>query len=308
LKSDTFTESMASGKHVLIMDELTKDSLDGLWDIIKRYSSGLDNTTKRTMYSDDTDEMSTYGLLYVFTNVIPEMPTDDKAVLRRVDILSLPNVFTDNPTSDNEFPIIDNLSDKLKKDIKGLEWLVNAGIKAYKYDHKFRASQTDIETLSIVKNTDNLFNYLYTYTELHNGSQTYVSQLVDGFKAYSDEQGQMIKLSDKDLRLEMGKKIRQIYNPDELMTNKKGKRWYNIRIKSKEEVRKELTKKWTINEYIDSPEEWQLSGNDRNVFNFIRQNTAVSIEELKKEYPKINVETIVMELYNDGYIEEYEIT
>ena len=308
LKTDAFTESMASGKNVLIMDELTKDSLNGLWDIVKRYSSGLDNTTKRTMYSDDTDEMSSYGLLYIFTNIIPDMPTDDKAVLRRVDILSLPNIFTDNPTSDNEYPIINDIDIKLSKDIKGLEWLVNASIKAYKGSHKFMASQTDIETLSIIKETDNLFNYLYTNTKLSIGSRTYVSQLLDGFKEYSDEKGHVIKLTDKELRQEIGKKVRQIYSPNDLETNDNGRRWYNIRIKSKDEIEKEMTTKWSVNEYIDFPEEWQVSGIDRTILKLIEDNTAMSIYEIERLHPKVNVETIINKLVDAGYLIEYEIT
>ena len=308
LKTDNFTDSMASGKNALVIDELTKDSLNGLWDIIKRYSSGLDNTTKRTMYSDETDDISSYGLLYVFTNVIPDMPTDDKAILRRVDILTLPNVFTDNPTADNEYPIINGIDLKLKHDVQGLEWLVNASIKAYKYDYRFKCSQSDIETLSIVKETDNLFNYLYKNTELNNGSQTYVSQLLDGFKEWSDEQGHLINMTDKELRKEIGKKVRQIYSPDELQTNPKGKRWYNIRIKSKDEIKKELSKKWTINEHIQYPEEWQVSGMDRNVLNFIKENPAVTIDDIKSQYPKTDVESILKGLIDEGYVIKYELT
>ena len=308
LKNDNFTDSMASGKNALVIDELTKDSLTGLWDIIKRYSSGLDNTTKRIMYSDETDDISTYGLLYIFTNVIPDIPTDDKAILRRVDILSLPNVFTDNPISDNEYPIINGIDIKLKQDIQGLEWLVNASIKAYKDDYRFKCSQTDMETLSIVKETDNLFNYLYKCTELSYGSRTYVSQLFDGFKEWSEEQGHIINMTDKELRQEIGKKVRQIYNPDELETNKKGKRWYNIRIKSKDEIERELLKKWTINEYVDYPEEWQVSGMSRNIFNLIKENTAMTYDEIKKQYPKVDVESIIKQLKDDGYIIEYELT
>ena len=310
LRTDNFTDSMASGKNVLVIDELTKDSLNGLWDIIKRYSSGLDNTTKRTMYSDETDDISSYGLLYVFTNVIPDMPTDDKAILRRVDILSLPNVFTDNPTADNEYPIINDIDNKLRDDIKGLEWLVNASIKAYKHDYKFKCSQSDMETLSIVKETDNLFNYLYKNTELSYGSQTYVSQLLDGFKDYAKEHGYLINMTDNELRKEIGKKVRQVYSPDDLQTNKqsKGRRWYNIRIKSKDEMERELSKKWTINEHIIYPDENHVSGMDRNVLNFIKENTALTIQDIERQYPKTDVESIIKGLSDEGYIIEYEIT
>ena len=307
LKTDAFTESMASGKNVLIMDELTKDSLNGLWDIVKRYSSGLDNTTKRTMYSDDTDEMSSYGLLYVFTNIIPDMPTDDKAVLRRVDILKLPNVFTDNPTSDNEYPIINDIDLKLSKDIKGLEWLVNASIKAYKNNYKFMAGQTDMETLSIVKETDILFNYLYTYTEISNGSETTVQQLLEGFKEHAKEQKHTVRTADDQLRKEIGKKVRQIYSSNELETNETGKRWYNIRIKSKDEIEKERIVKWSINEYISVPKEWEISGMDRNIYNEIKEHTAMSIADIKKLHPETDVESIIKRLIGNGYLIKYEV-
>ena len=307
LKNDNFTESMAAGKHILLMDELTKDSINGIEDILKRYSSGLVNTTKRTMYSDDTDEMSEYGMFYLLTNVIPDLPTDDPTLLRRLDILILPNVFTDNPTAANEYPIINGLSEKLRQDIKGLEWLVNAGIKAYKSNHKFTAAQTDIETLSIIKAEDELFNYIYKNTEICYGHKTYVPEILDGFKEYCKEHNIITNLSDDELKKEIGKKVRQRYNPNELETNQRGKRWYNIRIKSKAEIESEMTKKWTINEYGYIPEEYQVSGIDRNVYNFIKEGHAVTIKDLKKEYPKADVESIVKRLVSDGYVVEYEI-
>lgn len=306
LKNDNFTESMAAGKHILLMDELTKDSINGIADIIKRYSSGLVNTTKRIMYSDDTDEMSEYGMFYMLTNVIPELPTDDPTLLRRVDILRLPNVFTDNPTAANEYPIISRIDLKLKQDIKGLEWLVNAGIKAYKTNPKFTAAQTDIETLSIIKADDHLFDYIYTNTEIAYGHKTYIPELLDGFKEYCSEHNIITNLSDDDLRKEIGKKVRQRYNPNELETNKNGKRWYNIRIKSKAEIESEMTKRWTINEYGYIPEEYQVSGIDRNVYNLIKEGYAVTIKDLKKEYPNADVESIVERLKSNGYIMEYE--
>ncbi|MBR2651281.1 hypothetical protein IKD48_00355, partial [bacterium] len=45
IESDLFTSSRVSGKHTIILDELAKKSLNTAWDIIKRYSNGLSNTT-----------------------------------------------------------------------------------------------------------------------------------------------------------------------------------------------------------------------------------------------------------------------
>ena len=89
-------------------------------------------------------------------------------------------------------------------------------------------------------------------------------------------------------------------------TNQRGKRWYNIRIKSKAEIEIEMTKRWTIDEdYI--PKEYQVSGIDRNIYNLIKEGHAVTIKELKKEYPNADVESIIKRLESERYIIEYVI-
>ena len=296
IESDLFTSSRVSGKHTIILDELAKKSLNTAWDIIKRYSNGLSNTTIREMYSDKADKFASYGMLFICTNVIPDLPINDNALLNRLDILVLPNRFAENPR-ENEYKIASGLEYQLENDFAGLEWLVNASIKAYKSigNGTFRAKQGYKETLKIIKETDDILNYIIDNTEISFASKTYNSEIVANYRAYCSEHNISLSETDKILAKDIGFALTTCYGDKlekELDTNRKS--YYNIRILSKDEIKARNERTLAIDE-MTIPEDWIFEDAtvEKTVYKLIKESRATTISELQREYPAENVKKIV---------------
>ena len=296
IESDLFTSSRVSGKHTIILDELTKKSLNTAWDIIKRYSNGLSNTTIREMYSDKTDKFASYGMLFICTNTIPDLPINDVALLNRLDILVLPNRFAENPR-ENEYKIASGLEYQLENDFKGLEWLVNASIKAYKSmpNGTFRAKQSYKETLKIIKETDDILNYIIDNTEVSFVSKTYNHELVANYRAYCSEHNISISDSDKTLARDIGFALNTCYGDKlEKQLDDNRKSFYNIRILSKEEIKARNERTLAIDEFTIA-EDWIFDDKtiEKSVYKLIKESRATTISELTAEYPNEDIRTIV---------------
>lgn len=240
IKNDMFNASYIGNKHIITIDEIEPNSLNGVWDTLKRISSGVNNTSVRGAYDKDPTKNINYGMMFIMSNVTPNLNYVDKATLNRYDILKMPNKFVDNPCNDNEYEIDDKIFEKLKDDFNGLEWLVNASIKAYmECGGKFNCSQTAEETLHIFQNGDNLTRFLTTCTRTSINTRTTASELADGFitfaKAENIDLEQRYKTC-KDLKLaitrEIGSKLTSIYDPKELnkSTNENRKVEYSIEL------------------------------------------------------------------------------
>ena len=306
LKKDLFNSSRVGGKHIILVDELTSDSLMGSWDILKRYSNGLSNTTSREMYSPDTDKLNTYGMMFLLTNMIPELPIDDKALLRRLDIHELPNRFVENPIKKDEYPIIQHIEYKLEKDFEGLDWLINASIIAYntKKTGTFSLKQSYTDTLRIIRDTDTLLDYILDYTEIFNGSTTYNSDLITGYKQYcKDNDIQLTEsITEESLSKDMGSKLKEIYSSKLKKGKFNGKTHYNISIKSKEEVESMKSIKIYTTEEYDITSDYNMSSISRNVYKLIENGQAVTKTDLEKEYDSDEVKKALKELEDNDYI------
>lgn len=306
LKKDLFTSSRVSGKHIILVDELTSDSLMGSWDILKRYSNGLSNTTSREMYSPDTDKLNSHGMMFLLTNMIPELPIDDVALLRRLDIHELPNRFVENPIKDDEYPIIPHIEYKLKSDYSGLEWLINASIKAYKTKKSgtFLLKQSYLDTLRIIRDTDTLLDYILDYTEVFNGSTTYNPDLIARYKQYcKDNDIQLTEsITDESLSKDMGGKLKEVYSSKLDKGKFNGKTHYNIRIKSKEEVESNKSVKILTTEEYDINSDYDISPITRNIYKLIENGQAVTKTDLEKEYESVKVKKALKELISKDYI------
>lgn len=296
IESDLFTSSRVSGKHTIILDELAKKSLNTAWDIIKRYSNGLSNTTIREMYSDKADKFASYGMLFICTNVIPDLPINDNALLNRLDILVLPNRFAENPR-EHEYKIASGLEYQLENDFAGLEWLVNASIKAYKSigNGTFRAKQSYKETLKILKETDDILNYVIDNTELSFASKTYNSEIVANYRAYCSENNISLSETDKILAKDIGFALYTYYGDKlEKEFDDNRKIHYNIRILSKDEIKARNERKLAIDE-MTIPEDWifEDASVEKSIYKLIKESRATTISDLQREYPTENIKRIV---------------
>lgn len=240
MNKDMFNASYIGNKHIIIIDEITPNSLNRVWDTLKRISSGVNNTSVRGAYDKDPSKNINYGMMFILSNVSPNLTYVDKATLNRYDILKMPNKFVDNPTNDNEYSKDSEIFEKLKNDFNGLEWLVNASIKAYmECEGKFECNQTAEETLNIFQNGDDLTRFLTTCTQISTNTRTTASQLADSFITFANEEEidleQRYKTC-KDLKLaisrEIGSKLTSIYDPKDLNkdTDEDRKVDYNIEL------------------------------------------------------------------------------
>lgn len=306
LKKDLFNSSRVGGKHIILVDELTSDSLMGSWDILKRYSNGLSNTTSREMYSPDTDKLNSYGMMFLLTNMIPELPIDDKALLRRLDIHELPNRFVENPTKEDEYPIIPHIEYKLEHDSEGLEWLINASIKAYKTKKTgtFLLKQSYTDTLRIIRDTDTLLDYILEYTVLFNGSTTYNSDLITGYKQYcKDNDIQLTEsITDESLSKDIGTKLKEVYSSKLVKDKFNGRTYYNVLIKSKSEVESVKDTKILTTEEYDINTDYDITSETRVIYKLIENGKAITKTALEDEYDSVVVKKALEELEDKGYI------
>lgn len=224
MKKDMFNASYIGNKHIIIIDEITSNSLNGIWDTIKRISSGVNNTSSRGAYAKKPTKDIKYGILFIFSNVSPDLSYADEAVLSRYNILQMPNKFVNNPQEDNEYPRDDNILQKLAGDTIGLEWLINASIKAYmECKGDFKCKQTAEETKQIFLEGDDMTRFLNSYTRLSKDNRTTASDLADGFITFANAEDINLEArykSAKDIKLaiskEIGSKLPQIYDPKDL--------------------------------------------------------------------------------------------
>lgn len=240
IKKDMFNASYIGNKHIITIDEIEPNSLNGVWDTLKRISSGVSNTSVRGAYAKDPTKNINYGMMFIMSNVTPNLSYVDKATLNRYDILKMPNKFINEPKNENEYKLDGKIFEKLKDDFKGLEWLVSASIKAYnECEGKFTCSQTAEETLHIFQNGDDLVRFLTTCTKISTSTRTTASELADAFINFADIEDINLEQrykSCKDLKLaitrEIGSKLTSIYNPKELnkSTNENRKVEYNIEL------------------------------------------------------------------------------
>lgn len=308
LRDDLFNDARSSGKHITTIDELDRESFKKIQAILKRRSSGISNQSVREMNTTNSDELATYGMIYMFTNIIPDVDTTDKQFLERLDILELPNQFKSHPKEDkNQYQKERFIEEKINNDFEGLEWLVNASIQAYKnVKYDFMCKQSKKETLDIVLDKNDLKKYLMLYTETTVGSSIGTAELSDGFKDYADKNSITINMTDKQLAKNIGIELSSIYTKDELGKAKQPNKAteYSLRLLSSDEVdKKNKSTEYCITEYkID----WEscLKGDVKVIYQWIKEGSKTTFDELCGEREVDVVKEAINSLEKIGYIEE----
>lgn len=303
LKKDVFATGRIANKHSIWADELTKGSLKGVWDTVKRFSSGLNNVNPRIMYSQDTDTEANFGMLFLNSNVIPQIPVNDRATLERVDIITPPNRFTSYPVAENEYEIDVWLKDKLQTDFKGLEWLINASIQEYmKMEGTFECKQTWKKTLSIIKETDEYLEFIIDCTKISYLKETDTNELLANFKNFCEENNIVNDEADLRIKQELGTSLAEVYGDELIKNDKERPVTYNIEILSKKEIAEKNNKEIMIDEEI-IPESYRFNSPiQKTVYDFIKEGKANTISELKKEFSTQNITEILKHLKKEELI------
>ena len=201
------------------------------------------------------------------------------------------------------------LADKLKVDFDGLQWLVNASIKAYlgMPNDKFKCKQTWKQTLSIIKETDDILNFIIECTKIDFTKETSNAEIHDNFINYCDEKEIINSESDKSISKKIGGALDEVYGDELIRTEKDRRVHYNIRILSKAEIEEMNNKKIIVDE-MEYPADYKFkSPIEKTVYDFIKHDKASTISELKKEFPKQNINEILKHLETEDLIQLEDI-
>lgn len=197
---DQFLNARIDDSNIILFDELLPNSLNTHWDKIKKISGGEIVDNIREMYTTDAKESEGYGMIFIMTNDLPEIPINDTALLYRTMIFELPNRFVSNPTAPNELPLNVKIGKILENDKDGLEWLINSAIKCYHENEKTFKRQSEKETKIILSQDNFIRNWLYNNTMQSDTNILSNKELVEFI--YQDSEYESIFTRD-----EVGKKI-----------------------------------------------------------------------------------------------------
>lgn len=315
---DDFNLINFSNRLVCNMDEVTANSFNNSKDIIKRVTSPATKTEARQMYTDNTIVLNSYPNFNIYSNVMVNLDIkEDLALFNRIDYLVLPNKFIDKSEINkynNAYPLLIGLEELLRKDYEGLSWLITAAILTYKdmkeEGRQYTLKQTSDETINIFLDEDDLTKFLNIYVEYDdslNRSQ-YISndEIASSFLKYMELLNKPVK--EQGLKQKIGMKINKLFDLKEEDKYKKNDRLatYSLRLKSFEDLEKERTTIYEINEDVTDQELTALnySADYMVIYEEIQKGVNTTIKELDNKYKNKNNLDIVRALKSLNLITE----
>jgi hypothetical protein len=245
-------------------------------------------------------------MLWLFSNEIPNIPLIETALFQSMDIINLPNKFVEKQhlnKFDNTYLEDKRIKNKLIKDEKGLNWLINVAIKEYKKmvnkEEYFRLNQSSDETIAIITKNDYLLNFLALYTELDEYSQITNKEILSKYKAWIQKNNYKIKIgTDLQISQKIGSKLKKLYGNNLQRGKTTGnKATYKLKLKNDVEVDKGIYK---INEDILAEDPYILNNlhtENKLVYNAIK-NGLNTYQALELEFNDIKLIKILNELEN----------
>jgi hypothetical protein len=307
-------------KHMITIDELDYSSFKGIIPHIKRFRGGGVPLSSRTMYEPEYTTTTDYGMLWLFSNELPNIPLNEKALFQSLDIITLPNKFTRKEQlhlTKNAYLEDDKIKDKLLQDFKGLNWLLNmALLEAQKMKNDegwFKCHQTAEETIAIITQNDYLLNFLVLYTEYDTASETTNKEIKEQYQSWIKKNNYKINLpTEHQLAADIGKKIKEQYSEQDKQNTLKGRKTdnkatYKLRLKSFKEVNDCI---YEINEDLIAQNPYTLENlgvEQKTIYNAIKKGFN-TFKTLEQEYPDKNIIQILNELEHSCYISRQEQT
>lgn len=320
---DEFNVINFSNRLVCNMDEITKNSFENSKDIIKRVTSPATKTEARQMYTDNTIVLNSYPNFNIYSNVMVNLDIkEDLALFNRIDYLVLPNKFVEEEEIskyNNVYPKLRGLEDLLKEDYEGLSWLITAAILSFKdmkeEGRKYTLRQTADETINIFLDEDDLTKFLNIYVEyddsLNRSDYINNDEIASSFLKYMELLNKPVKEQGLKLKRKIGTKINKIFDLKKEDKYKKNDRitHYSLRIKSFEELEKERTTIYEINEDVTDQElEFIKYSSDYSIiYDEIQKGENNTIMELDEKYKHKNNLDIVRALKSLNLIIETNV-
>ncbi len=308
---DAFSDGVIGGTSLITFDELQEDSFMNVIDVVKKLTGGVISNTSRIMFSQDKSEITDFGMVWIFTNVIPALPLTDKAIYIRLNVFELPNQFViknELNRSPNNYLIDTDINNKLKQDKKGLSWLISASIKAYKEmidnNATFLCEQTPANTMAIINKTDPLSTYLTTYTEISEFGTVTNKEILIGFQDYIlDNNIEYHELDEITISKKIGHTLKTIYKDNLKKIPARQGAKYNLKLISKTQIDNKYKYAYEIEEYdLETLKQVEyLSGDELIVYNEIKKGNN-TINSILNEHNNIEVMKQVISLENKGLI------
>lgn len=314
---DKFKLKSFIGRKVILIDELMKNSFKGYTDELKRMSSPIARTEQRGFLTDENIIINHYPNIFLFSNVLIHIPLSEPALFDRVDFLKLPNVFVTEKEMNktpNSYLKDRNTENKLKNDVKGLSWLITASIKFFikmqENKSEYLLKQTANQTMEILAGTDHLTKFISLYTEIDLnlvGSEcTTNEEILQQYKQYLELMGAVTTETDKTIKRRIGTTLKQVYDIEGNIKNSEiyhkqnnTLASYKIRIKSFDELNKEFSIVYLINDDVTDVELMALDYSTENKIVYDKiQNGTNTINLLNKALPNYDNYKIVRELLN----------
>lgn len=174
---DNFINEVVDGtNHVIINDELAPDTISKNPSIYKQLS-GASGMGGRQIFSNETRNIKEIPPLFLASNYIPEIEitADNKALIKRLILIRMPNIFVDKDEIDetrNEYEEKTGIDQIIANDHEGLSQLISLAINEFKkldYTTNVRSQMaitpTIQETMYKLSSDNPLINYIGAYTK-----------------------------------------------------------------------------------------------------------------------------------------------
>lgn len=303
---DKFVEKTIANKHVIAIDEITSELIHKIYEKLKKLRTPEFSKTKRMIYQSETAEYSNFGSIEIFCNNLINPDDVDNAFINSLDLIQYLNEFVkvkdESQLKENQYMEDVEVFKKMKEDVDGLSWLLSISIleflKMKRNNQTFIYHQSRQETFNLLNNLDLYTMFLSRYTEPTDVKDEFAfnSEIVEKFNEFLNLYDYNIEHSEQKKAITIGKKITAIYGSSckgfkDTFNGKSNNTRYPIRLKSFDELEKELHMQLQINE--DDYHENQLTiqtlhGHTRTIYKQIEKGTT-TIFKLKKEHKLIDV-------------------
>lgn len=312
---DNFKIGQIKNTNMIVIDEIKTNDFREPLVLIKRLSGGGVSIMEREMFKANAAETDNYGMLWVATNHIPNVPLDEEAFFNRADILKLPNVF--KPKEEigkndvNVYPENGNIKQQLQQDKDGLSWLISAAIQAYESIYlaisqggskRFECSQTAHQTKQIIASEDTILSFLILYTEEQEGSSVSNKELTIIFEEYLTQTNTSYGNNKSTIPSQIGSGISILYPHIRKNSTTTGTKYVNLKINTHEDVEIKKTHIYTLTDedmYIE--ENSLLAPDEKIILKDIKQGHN-TINNLQKQHELLDVPMILQNLESKGIV------
>lgn len=169
LNDNFLVETLNNTKYCFVNDEFKFKEFNSYNNEYK-FLSGYGFYSSRGFRSNQNKKVNGTALAFLFTNDDPIIDLDDKALIKRINIITLPNKFIENKGDElgyNEYHQNKNIIHDISLDYQGLSMIISLAINEYykvihsdNIDKALAFKQSDKEKIRIISKDDPLLTFL----------------------------------------------------------------------------------------------------------------------------------------------------